>query len=90
MSHRRRRRRRKVGNWPRRFPKRRLALHAPAPHGEPFNRLKHEVFDQQANDDHGGEAGEYLVRVKLISALKNILAQPALPRGCAEHQFASQ
>jgi hypothetical protein len=43
------------------------ALHAPAPYGGAFKRAKQAEFDNEADQDHRNQSGEYLVGEQLVA-----------------------
>src|SRR5690606_4855129 len=63
------------------------ALHAPALDGDALESVEDELFLQQADDDHHGQAGEHVVGVELVAVLVDVPAQAALAGGGAEHQL---
>jgi hypothetical protein len=43
-----------------------LGLHAPALHSAPFHQAEDDVFDQEAENDHGQQSGEHAGYVELV------------------------
>src|SRR5215471_4372875 len=53
------------------------ALHAPALHRAPLDAAEDNVFNEQAEEDHGQQAGEDLGDPKLVLVLEDVPAEPA-------------
>lgn len=62
--------------------------HAPAAHGQPFERIEHEMLDEQTDHDDGHEPREHTVGVQLVTVLEDVSAEAALPRARTEHQVS--
>src|ERR1700682_1861279 len=63
-------------------------LHAPLANGPGFDGAKNDVLDQQADDDHGKQAGEYIRDLELILVLVDEPSKNARPGRDPEHQLA--
>src|ERR1700682_5732553 len=62
-------------------------LHAPLANGPGFDGAKNDVLDQQADDDHGKQAGEYIRDLELILVLVDEPSKNARPGRDPEHQL---
>lgn len=62
-------------------------LRAPATHGQPFERIEHEMLDQQTNHDDRHESSKHAVGIQLVTVLEDVPAESALPGARAEHQL---